>query len=49
MDTGESRVKVQSRGRIGGGVRWALLAAGFTAMAVAQVNGADVTRRLDAR
>jgi Amt family ammonium transporter len=48
MDTGESRVKVQSRGRIGGGVRWALLAAGFTAMAVAQVNGADVTRRLDA-
>ena len=41
-------MKVQSRGRTGGGVRWALLAAGFTAMAVAQVNGADVTRRLDA-
>jgi Amt family ammonium transporter len=48
MDTGESRVKVQSRGRTGGGVRWALLAAGFTAMAVAQVNGPDVSRRLDA-
>jgi Amt family ammonium transporter len=41
-------VKVQSRGRTGGGVRWALLAAGFTAMAVAQVNGPDVSRRLDA-
>ena len=41
-------MKVQSRGRTGGGVRWALLAAGFTAMAVAQVNGPDVSRRLDA-